>query len=87
MNKNSATKRVQDIQPAPVVSTDSTSEESILARNAKTIQLQAASDSKFDTVLERFSNSERYYEETIFPFFSLSVAFFLLCIATFGLKK
>lgn len=87
MNKNPTTKRVQDVQPAPVVSTDPTSEESILARNAKTIQLQAASDSKFDTVLERFSNSENYYEQTLFPFFSLSVAFFLLCVATFGLKK
>jgi hypothetical protein len=58
MSSQQAPKKVQDVQPAPVVSTDSTSPEAILARNAKSVQLQADSDSVFDTVLERFSASE-----------------------------
>jgi hypothetical protein len=56
MSSQQVPKKVQDVQPAPVVSIDPTSPESILARNAKTTQLQADSDSKFDTVLERFSD-------------------------------
>jgi len=58
MSTQQVPKKVQDVQPAPVVSIDPTSPESILARNAKTVQLQADSDSTFDTVLERFSDSE-----------------------------
>jgi len=57
MSSQQTPKKVQDVQPAPIVGPDPTSPEAILARNAKTVQLQADSDSKFDTVLERFSDS------------------------------
>jgi hypothetical protein len=53
MSTNAAEK-VEMIVNAPVVSTDSTSPEAILARNAKRLQVQAEADSKFDTVLENF---------------------------------
>ncbi len=49
-----AAEKVEMIVNAPVVSTDSTSPEAILARNAKRLQVQTDVDSKFDTVLERF---------------------------------
>jgi hypothetical protein len=58
MSSQQVPKKVQDVQPAPVVGPDPTAPEAILARNAKTVQLQADSDSTFDTVLERFSDSE-----------------------------
>jgi hypothetical protein len=49
-----AAEKVEMIVNAPVVSTDSTSPEAILARSAKRLQVQAEADSKFDTVLESF---------------------------------
>lgn len=49
-----AAEKVEMIVNAPVVSTDSTSPEAILARNAKRLQVQAEADSKYDTVLEGF---------------------------------
>ena len=49
-----AAEKVEMIVNAPVVSTDSTSPEAILARSAKRLQVQAEADSKFDTVLEQF---------------------------------
>ena len=49
-----AAEKVEMIVNAPVVSTDSTSPEAILARSAKRLQVQAEADSKFDTVLENF---------------------------------
>jgi len=82
-------KRIQDVQPAPVVSNDPKSPEAILARNAKTIQLQAASDSTFDTVLERFSDSrmpQPYIQTISFPLVSIGVALFLLGLAQFVRK-
>jgi hypothetical protein len=57
-------KKVQDVVSAPVVSDDSNSQESLLARQAKTIQVQAAADSVYDTIVERFSDSQR---SDIFP--------------------
>jgi len=50
-------KKVQDIVDAPVVSDDPTSQEAILARQAKSIEAQSAADSTYDTVIERFSDS------------------------------
>jgi hypothetical protein len=51
---NIAANKVETIISAPVVSTDSSSPEAILARDAKRLQVQAEVDSKFDTVLENF---------------------------------
>jgi len=44
------------IVEAPIVSNDSNSQEAVLARSAKAIQVQSEVDSKYDTVLERFSD-------------------------------
>lgn len=49
-----ADKPIQDLIVAPVVSSDATSPESIMARDAKKLQVQANTDSEFDTKLERF---------------------------------
>jgi hypothetical protein len=51
-------KRVQDVVPATVVSTDSTSPEQKLAVQAQTIQLQSSSDSHYDTVITHFSDMQ-----------------------------
>ena len=51
-------KPIQTIVYAPVVSSDSNSQEAILARNTKQIQSQSQSDSKFDTTLERFCGQQ-----------------------------
>jgi hypothetical protein len=51
-------KPIQTIVYAPVVSSDSNSQEAILARNTKEIQSQSQSDSKFDTTLERFCGQQ-----------------------------
>ena len=76
MSTQQVPKKVQDIQPAPVVSVDPTSPESVLARNAKTVQLQADSDSTFDTVLERFSDSGSYSNHI--PLLAVGVALFCI---------
>lgn len=49
-----ADKPIQELVVAPVVSSDATSPESIMARDAKKLQVQANTDSEFDTKLERF---------------------------------
>lgn len=51
-------KPVQAIVYAPVVSTNSTSPEALLARKNKEIQAQSQTDSKFDTTLERFCGQQ-----------------------------
>ena len=51
-------KPVQAIVYAPVVSTNSTSPEALLARKNKEIQSQSQTDSKFDTTLERFCGQQ-----------------------------
>lgn len=47
-------KPIQELVIAPVVSADSTSPEAIMARDAKKLQVQANTDGRFDTKLERF---------------------------------
>ena len=47
-------KPIASLAIAPVVSSDATSAESVMAREAKRLQVQASQDSTFDTVLERF---------------------------------
>ena len=44
---------------SPVVSSDSTSEESQLARLSKQIEVQASADSQYDLVVERFMNQQQ----------------------------
>jgi hypothetical protein len=49
-----ADKPIQELVVAPVVSSDASSPEAIMARDAKKLQVQANTDSTFDTILERF---------------------------------
>jgi hypothetical protein len=44
---------------SPVVGSDSTSEESQLARLAKQTEVQAIADSQYDLVVERFMNQQQ----------------------------
>ncbi len=66
-----AAEKVEMIVNAPVVSTDSTSPEAILARSAKRLQVQAEADSKFDTVLENFCDQSTAINSSLL--FSVSV--------------
>ncbi len=68
-------KPIASVALAPVVSVDNTSKESQLARQAKEIQLQANTDSAFDTKLERFCGGA---EPTLV---SLAVALTLLFVS------
>lgn len=49
-------KKIQNVISVPVVSTDSLSPEAKLMREAKTMEAQAEIDTKFDPIVERFSN-------------------------------
>jgi len=80
---------VQDIVTAPVVGDDPNSAEAKLARQAKTIQAQAATDSAYDTVIERFSDSTSHTELRISP---VSIVLLVLCVgfgymAVFKMKR
>ncbi len=50
-------KIIDSLAFAPVVSSDTTSKEAIMARESKKIEAQANTDSRFDTQLERFTDS------------------------------
>jgi hypothetical protein len=73
----SADKPIQDLISAPVVSSDASSLEAIMARDAKRLQVQANTDSTFDTVLERFCSGSN---ETI-TLSSLAVVLSLFVVA------
>jgi hypothetical protein len=47
-------KPIAALVEAPVVSSDTTSPESQMAREARKLQVQAATDGAYDTVVERF---------------------------------
>jgi hypothetical protein len=47
-------KKVQNVISVPVVSTDSLSPEAKLMRSAKEVEAQAAVDTQFDPIVERF---------------------------------
>jgi len=51
--------KIKMLVASPVVSSDSTSEESQLARLAKQTQVQASADSQYDLVVERFMNQQQ----------------------------
>jgi hypothetical protein len=71
-----AAEKVEMIVNAPVVSTESTSPEAILARSAKRLQVQAEADSKFDTVLEGFGcQSDRINPSLLGSVFAIGLLF------------
>ena len=51
-------KIIQSMAMAPVVSTDPTSPQSKMARDAKLLEVQSSTDSAFDTKLERFVGNQ-----------------------------
>lgn len=54
-----AAEKVKLLVSSPVVGSDSTSEESNLARMAKQTEVQASTDSQYDLVIERFMNQQQ----------------------------
>ena len=46
--------KIDSRERAPVVSSDSASQEAVLARNAATLSFQTNKDAVYDTVVERF---------------------------------
>ena len=51
--------KVKMLVSSPVVGSDSSSEESQLARLAKQTEIQASADSQYDLVVERFLNQQQ----------------------------
>jgi hypothetical protein len=66
---------VDSIVRAPVVNENPNSPEAMLMRDAKKVQVQASTDSKFDTVLERFSDP---LQPPSLPLLAVGVALSLL---------
>jgi hypothetical protein len=58
-SNQSDAEKVKMLISSPVVSSDSTSEESQLARLSKQIEVQASADSQYDLVVERFMNQQQ----------------------------
>ena len=67
---------------APVVSQNTNSIESKLARQAKLIEEQAIADTKYDTIIERFMNPAQV--ET--PLLGVAVAIGLLALSMLAYK-
>jgi hypothetical protein len=71
---------IESVVAAPVVSTESTSPEAILARKARGIEAQAEADTTYDTKIERF------YVEPVpisIPLVSIAVVFGLWSFTLF----
>lgn len=58
-SSQSDAEKVKLLVSSPVVGSDSTSEESTLARLAKQTEVQASADSQYDLVVERFMNQQQ----------------------------
>jgi hypothetical protein len=57
--KQTEAEKIKTLVASPVVGSDSTTEESVLARMAKEIEVQAVADSQYDLVVERFMNQQQ----------------------------
>jgi hypothetical protein len=71
--------KVQMLAQVPVVSTDATSLEAQLMRDAKKVELQTQIDTKFDSVVERFV----VQQPISLPLVSTAVALSLFALAIF----
>jgi hypothetical protein len=58
-SKQTEADKIKMLVVSPVVGSDSTSEESQLARLAKQTEVQAIADSQYDLVVERFMNQQQ----------------------------
>lgn len=78
--------KIQGIVFSPINSQDATTPESILAREAKKIQSQAEVDTRYDPIVERYSN---FYQEPILPsvpLLGVAVALGLLTLSILFVK-
>ena len=71
-------KKIDSIVYAPVVSTDSNSAEAILMREAKALEAQAATDTKYDAIVERFSKHQPISLPLVT--FAVSLSFFAIAV-------
>lgn len=71
-------KKVKMLVTSPVVGSDSTTEESQLARLAKQIEIQSSADSQYDLVVERFMNQQ---QPISIPLMGTFVAFALFALS------
>lgn len=76
MNNEEKAKKIESIVYAPVVSSDSNSAEAILMREAKELESQAVADTKYDAVMERFTNPQPISLPLIT--FAVSLSFFAI---------
>lgn len=92
---NSSVETIHNVVQAPVVSHNSNSPEAIMARDAKKLQVQASTDSKYDTVLSRTgervpSNTDTMegfsdHQPLSLPLLFLSLG--LTVVVIYGIKK
>jgi hypothetical protein len=75
-------KKIQNIISAPVVSTDSLSPEANLMRSAKLVEAQAAVDTQFDPVVERFCDGTGSGQVSK-PLVGLTILLGIIAIHTF----
>jgi ribosomal protein S1 len=85
MASNPPVKRVQDVVPAVVVSIDPNSQEQKLSVQAQSTQLQASTDSHYDTVLERYS--DMHYSSSSISLGSVCIALSLLLVSYCIIKR
>jgi hypothetical protein len=78
MSNEEKAKKVDSIVYAPVVSSDSNSEEAILMRQAKALEAQAAVDTKYDAIVERFINPQPISLPLVT--FAVSLSFFAIAV-------
>jgi hypothetical protein len=78
MNSEERAKKIDSVVYAPVVSSDSNSAEAILMREAKTLEAQAATDTKYDAKVERFTVNQPISLPLVT--FAVSLSFFAIAV-------
>lgn len=78
---------VAAVNAAPVVSANSTSQEAILARKARALELQSEIDSTFDTKLERKVDGFCGGQEQISILLGLAVAASLFLVSSLTKRR
>lgn len=79
-----AAKKVSQVVTIPVVSTDASSPEAQLMRDAKIAQVQTETDTKFDDTVERFQCRQQGFSV---PLLGVTVALSLLGLSVFFTKN
>lgn len=78
MSLEERAKKIDSVVYAPVVSSNPNSTEAILMREAKALEAQAATDTKYDAKVERFS----VHQPISLPLvtFAVSLSFFAIAV-------